>query len=258
MTVESLREYLRGLRLSGNLGRIRNTVFRFFGELNLSLEFKPVRANLGQQVFDYLVDHIYEMDILPGSRLGVGEIAEQLGISRSPVRDALHLLVAEGLVEHSSASGYQVVEINRKYIEDVFAVRRALEPAALRLAAVELDTAQVKALCATWTKLQQNHLPATFHTLDTHIKADNDFHRTLGDLSGNHVLRDMMRKVIYKASWIRRWVYSNEIPVSHLATIAEEHLAILNALLDNDVECAVTLLDDHLIQGQAKALAFVH
>jgi DNA-binding GntR family transcriptional regulator len=223
----------------------------------LSLDFKPVRANLGQQVFDYLVDNIYEMDILPGSRLGVGEIADQLGISRSPVRDALHLLVAEGLVEYGTVSGYQVVEINRKYIEDVFTVRRALEPVALRLAAVELDDAQVKEICATWQKLRENQPPINTDTLDTHIKADDDFHRKIGDLSGNQVLNDLMRKIIYKATWIRRWVYSNDIPATHLSTIAEEHLEILNALRQNDIDRAVQLLDEHLIQGQAKALAFI-
>jgi DNA-binding GntR family transcriptional regulator len=223
----------------------------------LSLDFKPVRANLGQQVFDYLVDNIYEMDILPGSRLGVGEIADQLGISRSPVRDALHLLVAEGLVEYGTVSGYQVVEINRKYIEDVFTVRRALEPVALRLAAVELDDAQVKEICATWQKLRENQPPINTDTLDTHIKADDDFHRKIGDLSGNQVLNDLMRKIIYKATWIRRWVYSNDIPATHLSTIAEEHLEILNALRKNDIDRAVQLLDEHLIQGQAKALAFI-
>ena len=216
-----------------------------------------MRANLGQQVFDYLVDNIYEMDILPGSRLGVGEIADQLGISRSPVRDALHLLVAEGLVEYGTVSGYQVVEINRKYIEDVFTVRRALEPVALRLAAVELDEAQVKEICATWHKLRENQPPINTDTLDTHIKADDDFHRKIGDLSGNQVLNDLMRKIIYKATWIRRWVYSNDIPATHLSTIADEHLEILNALRQNDIDRAVQLLDEHLIQGQAKALAFI-
>src|SRR5690606_40867785 len=109
---------------------------------------------LGQQVFEHLLGHIYKMDIPPGTRLGVGEIAEQLGVSRSPVRDAFHLLVAEGLVEYGKTSGYQVIQINGKYIEDVFVVRRALEPVALRLAITHLDRTRIDQLCATWQRLQ--------------------------------------------------------------------------------------------------------
>ena len=221
----------------------------------MSLDFKPVRANLGQQVFKYLLDSIYNMHILPGSRLGVGEIAEQLGISRSPVRDALHMLVAEGMVDYGPSSGYQVIQINRKYIEDIFVVRRALEPAALRLAVVKLDHTQIEQLRHTWQQLCND--PDASHILDIHMEADNILHQSIGSLSGNQVLNTMIANIIYKAAWIRRWVYSNDIPATHLSNIAEEHLEILDAMMANDLELAAELLDRHLIRGQVKALEYV-
>jgi DNA-binding GntR family transcriptional regulator len=223
----------------------------------VSLDFKPVRANLGQQVFNYLLENIYKMDILPGSRLGVGEIADQLGISRSPVRDALHMLVAEGLVQYGKTNGYEVIPITRQYIEDVFVVRRALEPTALRLAAAHLDKEHIQRLCVTWESLRANHHPMTAETLDLYVTADNDLHQSLGDLSGNQVLNELVTKIVHKAAWIRRWVYFNDIPAAHLTTIAEEHLEILEALLNQEIERAVELLERHLILGQAKALEFV-
>ncbi|MAS37340.1 MAG: hypothetical protein CL610_25285 [Anaerolineaceae bacterium] len=222
----------------------------------MSLDFKPVRANLGQQVFEYLLENIYKMDLLPGSRLGVGEIADQLGISRSPVRDALHLLVAEGLVEYGKNNGYHVVGINRKYIEDVFVARRTLEPAALRLAAVDLDETRVRQLCETWQQLRTPP-SSDAEILELHMNADSQLHQAMGEMCGNAVLQDMVTKVVNKSAWIRRWVYANGVPDSHLMTMADEHLQILEALLANRPEEAAGLLDRHLTLGQAVALDYL-
>lgn len=223
----------------------------------MSLDFKPVRANLGKQVFEYLVDNIYKMDIAPGSRLGVGEVADQLGVSRSPVRDAFHLLMAEGLVQYGKTSGYQVIEINHKYVEDVFVVRRALEPTALRLAVQHRSPEQLAQLCDTWELLRANHQSANSNTLEDHINADTHLHLAIGEMSGNGVLQEMVAKIVSRGAWIRRWVYSNGIPSSHLAAMAEEHLGILQAMQAGDADRGVDLLVQHLESGQATALAYL-
>src|SRR5262249_59287415 len=94
--------------------------------------FIPLRANLGQQVYQYLLDQIYTMALEPGTQLGIGEIADQLGVSRSPVRDAFLRLMAEGVLELLPNGGYRVIKFTRKYIDDVFVVRHALELTAVR------------------------------------------------------------------------------------------------------------------------------
>ncbi len=223
----------------------------------MSLDFKPVRANLGKQVFEYLVDNIYKMDIVPGSRLGVGEVADHLGISRSPVRDAFHLLMAEGLVQYGKTSGYQVIEINPKYVEDVFVVRRALEPSALRLAVQHPDTERIAQLCDTWETLRANHQSIHSKTLEDHVNADTQLHLAIGEMSGNSVLYEMLTKVVSRGAWIRRWVYANGISPGHLSTMAEEHLNILYAMRAGDADRGVDLLVQHLISGQATALAYL-
>ncbi|MBZ0303552.1 MAG: GntR family transcriptional regulator [Anaerolineae bacterium] len=223
----------------------------------MNVDFKPVRANLGQQVFEYLLEHIYKMDIAPGTRLGVGEIADQLGVSRSPVRDAIHLLMAEGLVEYGTSSGYQVIPVDRKYVEDVFVVRRALEPTGLRLAARHLDRECVAQLCDRWQQLRTHPHSTDPDTLETHINADSYLHQSIGVMSGNAVLSEMVTKVVSRAAWIRRWVYSNRIPESHLAMMAEEHLQILDALQAGQADRGADLLEQHLASGQAIALNYL-
>ena len=223
----------------------------------MSLDFKPVRSNLGKQVFEYMLENIYRLNIPPGSRLGVGEIADQLGVSRSPVRDAFHLLMAEGLVEYGNTTGYQVIQIDDQYIEDVFLVRRALETAALRLTADHPDKARLGDLRARWQQLHDDSMQLDTEGYEIHINEDTLFHQSLGEMSGNHVLSDMVAKIVSRGALIRRWVYANGVPDSHLTTMAEEHLEILDAMLCGDTDRAVDLLERHLIKGQETALKYL-
>lgn len=198
------------------------------------------------------------MDITPGSRLSVGEVADQMGVSRSPVRDAFHLLIAEGLVEYGKTSGYRIIEVNRKYIEDVFVARRSLEPTALRLAVTGSNHQRIAQLRIQWQQLRLHPSQVDAENLANHINADSHLHQSFGEMSGNRVLSDMITKVVSRATWIRRWVYSNNIPASHLTTMADEHLQILDAALVGDVNRAVDLLEQHLVRGQEIALNTFH
>ena len=114
--------------------------------------FLPLRANLGQQVYQYLLDRIYKMEIEPGTQLGIGEIADQLGVSRSPVRDAFLMLTSDGMLELLPSGGYRVIQFTRKYIDDVFIVRHALELAAVRLSVQNLDRERIQQLRDSWAQ----------------------------------------------------------------------------------------------------------
>lgn len=194
------------------------------------------------------------MQIAPGSRLGVGQIADELGVSRSPVRDAFHLLVAEGLVEPLPSGRYRVFQLDRKYIEDVFVVRRALELTAVQLAVQHLDVGRVKALREVWMKLKsidENDPKA----LDEHITADNNLHRSFAEMSQNQLLQDSLDRIISVATMIRRWQYSGGLPQQHLMQTATEHLQVLDAVLAGDEKAVVAALGAHLDSAYRRSLA---
>src|SRR5262245_55572732 len=153
--------------------------------------FTPLRENLGQQVYQHLRDKIYRMEIAPGTRLGVSEIAEQMGVSRSPVRDALMMLVNEGVVEVNSTGGYRVIQLDRSYIQDAFVVRRALELAAMPLTMERLNRARIEQLRDRWTAFEQ--LPDTL--LDDEINADQQLHKTIAEMSHNRLLIDALDRI---------------------------------------------------------------
>lgn len=219
----------------------------------LKPSFVPLRANLGQQVYQYLLDQIYTMAIEPGTQLGIGEIADQLNVSRSPVRDAFLRLMAEGVLELLPNGGYRVIEFTRKYIDDVFVVRHALELTAVRLSVQNLDRERVRRLRDTWAQFAGAE-PADPTLLERHSQADQDLHLVLAEMSGNLLLKDALDKIIAIAALIRRWHYAGNIPHRHLMMTVTEHLSILDAMLAADADGAVAALDQHLMQARERTL----
>ncbi len=215
--------------------------------------FEPIRENLGTQIFEHLRDQIYRMEIMPGSPLGISDMAHQLKVSRSPVRDAFLMLVQEGIVE-PIAGGYRVIQFDRKYINDIFVVRRALELTSVRLSVEHLDQDRVARLRQTWEQLK-NVSESEPGFLERHLNADNDLHQNIADMSGNAFLKPLVGKVISLAALIRRWQYAGGASYRQLKFASEEHIKVLNAMLSGKSDAAVAALDEHLTLAHTRSLA---
>jgi GntR family transcriptional regulator, rspAB operon transcriptional repressor len=215
--------------------------------------FEPIRENLGNQIFEHLRDQIYRMEILPGAPLGISDIADQLKVSRSPVRDAFLMLVQEGIVEPVSG-GYRVIHFDRKYITDIFVVRRTLELTAVRLSVENLDHARVEQLRQIWENMR-NAIESEPEFLERHLNADNELHQNIAEMSGNAFLKPLVGKVISLAALIRRWQYAGGASHQHLKSASEEHLKILDAMMSGDSDAAAAALDEHLMLAHTRSLA---
>jgi DNA-binding GntR family transcriptional regulator len=215
--------------------------------------FVPLRTNLGQQVYQHLIEKIYAMEIEPGTQLGIGEIADQLRVSRSPVRDAFLRLLAEGVLELLPSGSYRVIQFTRKYIDDVFVVRHALELTAVRLSVQNLDRERAQALHDNWSRFVGAE-PGDPTLLERHGQADQDLHQIIAEMSGNLLLKDALDKIIAIAALIRKWHYAGNIPHHHLMMTVKEHLRILDAMLAGDAEGAVAALDDHLNRARDRTI----
>ena len=110
--------------------------------MKLNSKFKE-RKSLGQDVFDYLKKAIIDQTIEPGSRLVESRLADMLGISRTPLREALHKLEREEWIEKKPSGGFQVVTLTREDIEQTFGIRSVLEAYAARLAAENYNTKDI-------------------------------------------------------------------------------------------------------------------
>jgi DNA-binding GntR family transcriptional regulator len=123
----------------------------------------------------------------PGSHLSVPEIARQLGVSRTPAREALFTLQRLGLVEVRPRRGAVVVAGGRQDLRELFELREALEGMAARLSAQHMPDSQVAALHAT---LERHRAALEAGDLDAHVRLDLQFHRMIADGSANQRLAD--------------------------------------------------------------------
>lgn len=106
---------------------------------------KSSPRSLGAQAYDEIRARLRTDAVTPESRLVEADLAAQLGMSRVPIRQALHSLVAEGLLV-GTARGYRVPTLSSRDIEDVFELRKLLEPRAAALAARDITEQQIEAL----------------------------------------------------------------------------------------------------------------
>lgn len=239
------------------MSRIQNSVYRI-RDMPTSMMLKtsgftPQRENLGHQVYQHLREKIYRMEIAPGARLGVSEIAEQMGVSRSPVRDALMMLVNEGVVQVNSAGGYRVIRLDRSYVQDAFVVRHALELAAMRLCMDHFDRWQTQQLREKWVSFQQ---PADGdpQKLEEEIQADQELHKMIAEMSMNRLLSDALDRITSITWLISRFTYASVQQHQYGPLTAQEHLRVLDAMLAGNGDAAVAALDEHLTRAFARSL----
>ena len=176
--------------------------------------------------------------IEPGSRLIEDRLAERLGVSRNPVREAIRVLATEGFVEQSPRRGACVARLGISDAEDIFEVRMALEPVGTRLAARHSSPEGVADLGAV---LDQAKAAADAGDLDVLADLNTAFHHRVVALGGNDYLTAIAGPMIKRAQWVFRRSAPARAPHSWL-----EHLGVLKAIAAGDEEAAETEARNHI------------
>ena len=202
---------------------------------------------LTDTIYALLRDRILNGRYVPGERLPVDQIAQQLGVSQTPVKGALGLLVSEGLVRTSPRRGTFVTEIDERTVIESLAIRAALEQVAADTLLDHVTTADVAQLSDLVQRIQS----AT--EVDEHFRLNSQFHEVLVNLSGNQRLAEIYRQL--KAHIQMALIHSrSENWVGRMASETDEHLAILRAIEANDREALKAAIDEHLQHARASLL----
>ena len=206
------------------------------------------RKSLGQHVFDNLKQAIIRGNIAPGEWLVESHIAQMLGISRTPVREAIHKLERERLIQRQPRGGFTVLGFNRDDIEETFGIRGILEGYAARLATIkhhprELEVLEKKAeeFQACLSKKQMDSLPVI----------NTEFHELLYALSKSpqlvHIINGL-RDQIYR---FREIILKDQ---KHAGTSHEDHMQMLKFMRKRDAEEVERLVREHILRGQEVVL----
>ena len=190
----------------------------------------------------------------PGQRLKEEELARELGISRTPVREALLMLQAEGLVDAAPNRGATVRSHSAEDLDDLYQLRALLEGHAARRAALRLaedGIASLRASCERFEALLRKGGETSLREL---VKENLTFHATILDGAGSARLASMVRKVIELPLVYRSYIwYSPE----QQRISGHYHVQITNALEARDAERAEIIMKEHIFEARDHLVAHV-
>src|SRR3954469_5581585 len=191
------------------------------------------------RVYAGLRDAIVRAELAPGRQLSENELAASLGVSRTPVREALQRLRDDRLVEIVPQLGTFVSRISTRAVADAQFIREALECAAVRVAAERVTAEDIEGLEQNLTAQERARDAADF---DAWYVLDDQFHQAICDLSGRNVCAITQRAKGHPTR-IRR--LSLPMP-SYLAEMIPEHREIVVRLAEHDPDGAERALRHHL------------
>lgn len=199
-----------------------------------------------------LRDDIIQWRLEPGTPLGEVETAERIGVSRTPVREALTRLAAEGLVDSGTGRTARVSALSRDSIQQLFELREALETQAARLAARRRDASVFEALRAEFLE-RQLPTPAESPSDDqrTYVLADA-LDSAIDDAAGSAYLANALRDLRGHLARVRRTAHSNPV---RLERATAEHVLIIDAILAQDENLAAQATAVHLHNSLVTVLA---
>lgn len=214
-----------------------------------TLKSLPERRSLGQDVYGKLKQAIVKGDLPPDSRLIESRMANVMGISRTPVREAIHKLEREGLLRHNPSGGFFVVGLTRSDIEETFGIRSVLESYAARLAAAhhkgeeELDPLDEK-IHEYQLYLDQGNLKAL-------LRINTEFHDLLYALSRSPRLIKMINDLQDQIYRFRQVLLKAE---GNARISNEDHKLMLKLISKRDLEGVESLVREHILRGQGIVL----
>lgn len=205
-----------------------------------------VRSNLSDQVYRALKTELHDFRWVPGDRLSEGEIGQRLGVSRTPVREALFRLRNEGLLDVESKQGWYVKPIDFARLDQLYDLRIVLELASVdRLTVRREDPPELAALKSIWL------VPVAERQSDPQRMGELDeaFHASMVQASGNLELARVHQDVTERIRVVRRLDFTRP---DRIDATYSEHSKILRAIIQRKGDQAKLMLRSHIEQSKAE------
>ena len=206
------------------------------------------RRNLGSDVYRVLRDRILSQELKAGEKLSDLRLSSELGVSRTPIREALHQLAQDGVVIAEPNRGFFVATFTRRDLEEIFELRRVLELYAIRQLGQQDHTEELNRAMFELEHVERLIRNATSADLrleagDAFLKTDRGFHSWLVSTVGNRRM-----STIVGGLWTQIAIFQqveDELPEWMLVAV-EQHRALLGRLLEHDIDGATKLMTGHL------------
>ena len=204
----------------------------------------PERRSLGQSVYENLKEAIIEGTLVSESRVVETRFAQALGISRTPVREAMHKLEREGLLRQDPKGGFYVIGLTRADIEEAFGIRSVLESYAARLATIRYQEGELAALEKKLAEYQDCLGRGHMEELP---RINTDFHELLSGLSRSPKLVKVINDIRAQIFRFRQVI----LRIDAMARIShKDHRLMMDAIRAREADRVEQLVREHILRGQ--------
>jgi DNA-binding GntR family transcriptional regulator len=225
-------------------------------ERGISLEDK-LRVNLNEYlplrdvVFNSLRAAILKGELAPGERLMEKQLADRMGVSRTPIREAIRKLELEGLVVMVPRKGAEVARITEKDLKNVLEVRCALEELAVTLACEKITNDELKHLKATISEFSKAVIKEDVEKI---VEKDVEFHDIIFNATGNdkliQILNNLREQIYrYRVEYIRK-------SGNHQALV-KEHEEIVAAIEGKNINAARQVAQQHILNQEMTVIKYI-
>jgi DNA-binding GntR family transcriptional regulator len=210
----------------------------------------PVR--LGDEVYNSLYAQLMSRKIPPGGRIAIDSLVRELGVSQTPIREALSRLEAQGLVVKTHLIGYSAADqLNKSRLEQLYELRLMVEPAVAAKAAVNMTEASIVALDEIAQQMNALVGSDTQGAYGQFAQRDSEFHDLIAAGSGNELARDALAHLHTHVHLFRLFHHSRATREAN-----EEHAQIISALRRRDADAAGQAMRSHIERSRARFATF--
>lgn len=204
-------------------------------------KIEHVNTRLAEFAYEQVFNAIVAGQLIAGDRLIQEKLAEDLDISRTPVREALLRLEQEGVVVHSGRRGFIVRDISEQEIRDVYQAREAIEGYGARVAATTCTDEDLD-------RIRELSQPAHHNTVEAAFRANEALHRAIVEATGNKYLVELFNSVWTRSVGLRLYadIFAQDGFTPH---VADDHAPVLEALAAGDGEAAEAAMVSHIRAG---------
>lgn len=202
------------------------------------------RGSLARQAYEQIKDELCQGRIMAGDILSESQLAASLGMSRTPVREALRALAAEGWVEIRQGIGAYVKPLSTKEMEDLYEVRCLLETHAVRTSAFHITSEEIDSLERRFRRLLDSYQAGTAPDPKEFSLLDWELHELIVERCRNDYLKTIMRN---NNSNMKRYQFLSFEALNDVQESTRQHLKILALLRARDVDALTDTLREHLM-----------
>jgi DNA-binding GntR family transcriptional regulator len=209
------------------------------------------KENLKSEVYNYLKSAIINFKLLPGVKISDKEIALKMGISRTPVREALVRLSEQGLVRFHHNRGFKVRSFTPKDVDNLYTLRESLERLAVRQAITNLNNDRIQTLKSLVDKYL---VIADTDNLIGLIESDEAFHDLIARYSENEQLINILQSLHGQIRISRRYDHLHK---TNLQKTGEEHFQIIEQMAQGYTIQAEDSMSKHILKAKQNVLTFM-